>query len=44
MTPLEHDNLLTKGQVFEKETTAGAKKAEQRPKAKTRKAEHNGDL
>jgi hypothetical protein len=44
MTVIEHDKLLTKCQILEKETVARAKKAEQRPKAESKKAKHNGDL
>jgi hypothetical protein len=44
MKPLEHHKLLTKGQIFEKETVARVKNAEQRSKAESKKAKHHGDL
>ena len=44
MTPLEHDKLLTKRQIFEKKTVMRAKEANQCSEAQSTEAQHEGEL
>jgi hypothetical protein len=44
MTPLQHDKLLTKCQILEKETVTRAKKANQRSEAESKETKHGGGL
>jgi len=44
MTPLEHDELLTKGQIFDKKAVMRAKEANQRSEAESKEAQHDGEL
>jgi hypothetical protein len=44
MTPLKHDELLTKCQIFEKETVTRAEDSNQRSKTESKETEHGGDL
>jgi len=44
MTPLEHDELLTKYQIFEKETVTRPKETNPRSETKPKETEHGGEL
>ena len=44
MTPLEHDELLTKCQIFEKETVTRAEETNQRSEIESKQTEHGGIL
>ena len=44
MTPLEHDELLTKCQIFEKETVTRPEDTNERSKTESKETEHGGDL
>ena len=44
MVPLEHDELLTKGQILEKEAGMRAKEANQRSEAESKETRHIGEL
>jgi hypothetical protein len=44
MVPLEHDELLTKRQIFKKKTGMRAKEAKERSKAESKKTRHIGEL
>ena len=44
MTPLEHDELLTKCQIFEKETVTRPEETNQRSQTESKETEHGGDL
>ncbi len=44
MTPLEHDELLTKCQILEKETVMRAKEANQRSEAESKETKHGAEL
>ena len=44
MTPLEHDELLTKYQVLEKKSLTRAKEANQRSEAESKETKHSGEL
>jgi len=44
MTPLEHEELLTKGQIFEKKTLMRAKEAKQRSETESKETNHIGEL
>jgi hypothetical protein len=44
MTPLEHDELLTKCKIFEKKTVTRTKEANQRSEAESKETEHGGEL
>jgi hypothetical protein len=44
MTPLEHDKLLTKCQIFEEKTMMRTKEANQRSETESKETEHGGDL
>ena len=43
MTPLEHDELLTKCQIFEKETVTRPEETNQRSQTESKETEHGGD-
>jgi len=44
MTPLEHDELLTKCQSLKKETVTRSKETNQRSEAEFKETEHGGEL
>ena len=44
MTPLKHDELLTKCQIFEKETVTRPEETNQRSETESKETEHGGDL
>ena len=44
MTVLEHDELLTKYQIFEKETVTRPVETNQRSQTESKETEHGGDL
>jgi hypothetical protein len=44
MTPLQHDELLPKCQILEKETVMRAKEANQRSEAESKETKHAGML
>ena len=44
MTPLKHDELLTKCQIFEKETVTRPEDPNQCSKTEPKETEHSGDL
>ena len=44
MTPLKHGELLTKCQIFEKETVTRPEKTNQRSETESKETEHCGDL
>jgi hypothetical protein len=44
MTPLQHDELLPKCQILEKETVMRAKGANQRSEAESKETKHAGML
>jgi len=44
MTPLEHDELLTKCKIFEKKTVMRTKETNQRSGAESKETEHGGEL
>ena len=43
MTSLEHDELLTKCQIFEKETATRPEETNQRSQTESKETEHGGD-
>jgi hypothetical protein len=44
MTPLEHDKLLTKCQILEKETLLRAKEPKQRSETEAKESKHSGGV
>jgi predicted Fe-S protein YdhL (DUF1289 family) len=44
MTPLERDELLTKCQIFEKETVTRPKETNQRSETESKETEHGEEL
>jgi len=44
MTPLEHDELLTKYQIFEKKTVTRPKETNQRSETESKEIEQGGEL
>jgi len=44
MTPLEHDELLTNSQIFEKKTLMRSKETKQRSEAESEETKHGGEL
>ena len=44
MTPLEHDELLTKCHILEKKTVMRAKEANERSETEIKETKHSGEL